>query len=97
VYRLMVKGGDAYVPIDLLAAEVNVLGHKIHCEEWDWQEAAKDLGLLTDYARKLVKPLCVNHSMLDLEEEGIEYLTCTKVESDEFPWMNQSDNFNPES
>jgi hypothetical protein len=92
MYRLMAKGGDAYVPIDFLVAKVKGLGHKIHYEEWDWHEAAKDLNLLTDYAQKLVKPLCVNHSMLDLDEEGIEYLTCTKVESDEFPWMNKGQN-----
>jgi hypothetical protein len=92
MYRLMAKGGDAYVPIDFLIAKVKGLGHKIHYEEWDWHEAAKDLNLMTDYAQKLVKPLCVNHSMLDLDEECIEYLTCTKVESDELPWMNQGQN-----
>jgi hypothetical protein len=33
----------------------------------------------------------INESMLKLEEAGIEYLTCTRVEDDELPWAVHED------
>jgi hypothetical protein len=48
-----------------------------------------DLNLMKDYARDAVRGLCKNRSMLDLEEAGISYLTCTWVENDELPWNQE--------
>jgi len=91
MYRTMAKGGDAYCPMAVVYEMLKALrGKQSHMDDKDnKQEADGDMKLMKDFAEFQVKPLCVNHSMLSVEEEGIEYFTCIKVEHGELPWMRE--------
>lgn len=87
-YRLIAKGGNAYldrltVYDCLIRYKGKVLG------SWDLNIVNEDLKIMKDYAQKIVKDLVVNNSMLNVEEAGINHLTCTKVENDELPWIEK--------
>jgi len=90
MYRTMAKGGDAYLSLKevqtwLEEYKVGTLDYA----QWDSLELEEDLRIMKTYAQKEVQALIVNQSMLGVEEEGIEYLTCTKVENDELPWVKK--------
>jgi hypothetical protein len=90
MYRAMWKGGDAYLPIATVQTTLSAFrgdGFAI----WNQRDVEEDLRIMKEFARKQVEPLCANNSMLVVEEEGIEYFTCTKVETDELPWLKQDD------
>lgn len=93
MYRLMAKGGDAYLQHAAVIETLKYLkgpgGTGKGVTKLDNEEIELDLRLMKDSAREVVKPLCVNHSMLDVEEEGIEYLTCTEVATEELPWKKK--------
>ncbi|KAI9878391.1 MAG: hypothetical protein M1830_001021 [Pleopsidium flavum] len=85
-YRLMRKGGDSYLPADkqlemLMGLDRGRLGM--------WEEVGEDLKLLKEFAQGAVVQLCKNGLMLDVEEAGIQYLTCLDVGAEDFPWMKQ--------
>lgn len=91
IYRTMAKGGDAYLPLAAVKhwrEEYDVT--KLDCAKWTAEDLEEDLAILKDYAQKKVHPLLVNHSMLLVVEEGINYLTCTKVGNDELPWVKKA-------
>lgn len=85
MYRKMAHGGDVYLPsadiIDMLKGEA-----KNPLEVGDQIEVKQDLEIMKQYAMKVVQPLVENESMLELEKEGIDYLTCTRVQGAELPW-----------
>lgn len=87
VYRLISKGGDAYLPSETIVAQIKALRDLNRMVKGDKQEIEEDLKLMKDFAQKEVRLLCVNNSMLSVEEADIEHLTCTKVENDELPWV----------
>jgi hypothetical protein len=91
MYRTMSKGDDAYLAFDDVKTwreEYKVATWD--CAQWDTLELKEDLKIMKEYAQKQVKPLVEHHSILGLEEEGIEYFTCTKVENDELPWVKKA-------
>lgn len=89
-YRLMRKGGNAY--LDHLAVYSSLVEYRGKSfGSWNLKTVETDLKIMKDYAKERVKDLVVNHSMLDVEEAGIQYLTCTKVENDELPWIKKFD------
>ena len=88
MYRAMFKGGDVYLPIGSVFTILSAFRGRDFAK-WNLQEVEEDLRLMKEFAQREVKPLCVNNSMLAVEEEGIEYFTCTKVENDELPWLKQ--------
>jgi hypothetical protein len=47
--------------------------------------------MIKTYAQKNVRELCVNNSMLSIEEAGTEHLTCVSVGNDEIPWVTKKD------
>lgn len=90
MYRTMAKGGDAYLTfanVKTLREEYDVT--KLDCAQWKAEELKEDLEIMKKYAQKQVAPLLENRSMLSVEEEEIGYFTCTRVESDELPWVKE--------
>jgi hypothetical protein len=84
LYRTLAKSGDAY----LTAAEVKAVIEKIREPvKVDPEELEEDLGLLKKFALEAVQGLCENNSMLDIQEAGIGYLTCTRIMDEELPWF----------
>ncbi len=87
VYRLMRRGGDAYLRTEEV---VEMLNGVDGTSTGVWEEVGDDLRLLKDFAQGAVEPLCKNRLMLDVEEAGLQYLTCVEVGMEEFPWMKQA-------
>jgi hypothetical protein len=56
----------------------------------DLRELEDDMGLMKGFAKTMVKQLVVNNSMLDIEQAGIEHLTCTKIDDADLPWIKKS-------
>lgn len=84
VYRLMMKGGDVYLPLEVVSQALNGIRGK----GWgSWVKVAEDLKALKDFATEAVKPLVRNCLMLDVEAAGIQYLTCVDVGVEDFPWL----------
>lgn len=86
MYRLIEKGGDAYLPAASVCEDLKKHGVD-GIEDWDVNEVEKVLDMLKEFAKEVVGKLCVNHSMLDVEVFGIEYLTCCEVANSDLPWL----------
>lgn len=86
IYRLIEKGGDAYLPAASVYHYIKGL-EQIGVRGWDMKGVEKDLNMMKDFGKGVVGKLCVNNSKLDIEEAGIKYLTCCEIEDDELPWM----------
>jgi hypothetical protein len=89
IYRLIAKGGDAYLPLETVFNTIKALREPNRMLKVDKQEIEEDLKLMKDFAQKEVRLLYVNNSMLAVDEAGIEHLTCTRVENDEIPWLQK--------
>lgn len=89
-YRIMAKAGDSYLSTEsvLLSLEKHF---DLKLEEEEVENLKEDLRTMKTTAQSLVKPLVVNHSMLDVESADIHYLTCVTVEDDELPWITIKD------
>lgn len=86
VYQLMGKANDVYLPpTKVFEALLDLKGKDFAVS--NLKDLVEDMGMMKDYAKAKVKPLIANYSMLDVEEAGIEHLTCTKIENDELPWV----------
>jgi len=87
IYRLIAQGGGAYLPLASVLGKLRELkGNSLTPK--DMEEAAKDLRVIKEYAAEQVKPLCVNRSMLDVDEYGITYFTCVTIADFELPWAS---------
>ena len=94
--RLLGKGGESYLP----TAEVQDLMNAFVVPRWvkgntgfggefcQWTDVATDLALFKDFAQRTVrsKGLLQNESMTGQFLE-LEYLTCTSIDTHEFPWV----------
>lgn len=88
IYRLMARGNNAYLDhMEVYSSLVEYKGRSFG--GWDLRQVDEDLKIMKVFAQKTVKDLVVNHSMLDIEEAGIQHLTCIKVENDELPWIRK--------
>ncbi|KAL9119820.1 MAG: hypothetical protein Q9187_003627 [Circinaria calcarea] len=88
-YRTLSKGGDAYLPAEKQAAKLcGISGPGMEV----WDEVAIDLNILKEFAIKAVAPLVKNNLTLDPVSVGIEYLTCTEVTADDYPWLKATKN-----
>ena len=89
MYRLLAKGGSAY--LDHRDVYDRLIADKCNKDSsWDKEDVEDDLNIMKDFARKKVKDLVVNNSMLDVEESGIQHLTCTHIRNDELPWVKNN-------
>jgi hypothetical protein len=84
LYRTLAKSGDAYLSTVAVNAVIEKIRHPVKVE---LDEIREDLGLLKKFAQEVVKELCENNSMLDVQEAGINYLTCTRIMDEELPWF----------
>lgn len=53
---------------------------------FDHEELSNDIKILKDFAKEMVEELCRNNLMLDVEGNGIEYLTCAEIRPEDMPW-----------
>lgn len=93
MYRLMAQGGDAYLKIDDVMAMVEPYKAVSGAREWgnwDRKQVEKEMQIMKAFAAKTVRDLMANELMGDITENGdgaVEYLTCTKIEERELPWV----------
>jgi hypothetical protein len=85
VYRPMHRGGETYLPSTEIFDKFDILGMG-----YDRKEVVEDLKLLKDFAKDVVKDICQNNIMLDVEIHGITYLTCANITEDDMPWRDKS-------
>lgn len=99
LYREILAGGDDYLPEGEMLGVFRSL-RLCQLQDGDdqsvillqWDEAAEDLSLIKSYASRTVQGICCNRSQLNPAEAGFQYLTCTHVDSHEFPWASVSRN-----
>ncbi|KAI9048946.1 hypothetical protein LZ554_006796 [Drepanopeziza brunnea f. sp. 'monogermtubi'] len=87
VYRLILKGGDAYLPLEEVLDRLEATrpdGAKVPSKG---REVERTLKTMKDYAQEQVAALCVNNSMLPVEEVGLDYFTCINLKDSEMPWV----------
>jgi hypothetical protein len=89
MYRLMAKGGDAYLSLETVCNHIKAFRELNRMITADRQEIEEDLKLMKEFAQNEVRLLCINNSVLAVEEVGIEHLTCTRVENNEIPWLKR--------
>ena len=84
-YRLIRKGGDAYLPKEALCEAISDMwGNGMGT----WSAAAEDMGTLKEFAQELVASLTENKLMIDPEAFGIPYLTCIDVTPADYLWLS---------
>ena len=86
VYRLLGTGGSSYLSRDELKRFL-----KIRPEEYSRENLKRfeqRMDEIKNLAREIAKPLMRNQLELDLGKEGgsLGYLTCTKMNEQDFPW-----------
>ncbi|TEY37436.1 hypothetical protein BOTCAL_0518g00050 [Botryotinia calthae] len=92
MYRLIAQGGDAYLKIDDVMAMIEPFRAGSETREWGhWKKDQVELQLriLKEHAAMKVVDLLDNELMGDTGGKAgeIEYLTCTKVDEHELPWV----------
>ena len=86
VYRLMRRGGEAYLPVEEVSEALEGLrGQGVG----EWGEVAEDLRAMKEFARRAVEGLVRNGLVCGGEGAGAggEYLTCVDVGPEDFPWV----------
>ena len=84
-YRLIRKGGDAYLPKEALCEAISDMwGNGMGT----WCSAVEDMEALKEFAQELVAELTENKLMVDPEALGIPYLTCIDVTPADYPWLS---------
>jgi hypothetical protein len=84
LYRTLAKSGDAYLSTATVKDVIEKIRDPVKVEP---DELIEDLELLKKFAQEAVKELCENNSMVDIQEAGIDYLTCTRIMDEELPWF----------
>nr|OQO24383.1 hypothetical protein B0A51_06454 [Rachicladosporium sp. CCFEE 5018]OQO24724.1 hypothetical protein B0A51_05924 [Rachicladosporium sp. CCFEE 5018] len=84
-YRLLSRGKHAYMRYE------DVMKHWNMGLEGDDAETVKStLKKLKETAKKYVQPLVVSHLQASGSED-LHYLTCVKVEAEDYPWLAEGD------
>jgi hypothetical protein len=81
LYRTFTQRQDAYLNLEQVHDIIRALDWSI-----DAEVLKEDLEIMKGYAKIVVRDLCENKSMLNVDEEGIQYLTSTWVENEDLPW-----------
>ncbi|MCJ1383419.1 hypothetical protein MMC17_006533 [Xylographa soralifera] len=85
-YRLMRKGGDAYLPAEkvrTLLIDIELQG-TMFADSWDDLET--DLNILKEYAKEVVVQITMDNLMVGAECMELPYLTCVDVGEEDYPW-----------
>jgi hypothetical protein len=88
-YRAIAKGDDVYLPLETVVNHIEAFREPTRLTEVDKQGIEEDLKMIKAFAQKQVQLLCVNKSMLSIEETGIKHLTCASVDDFDISWVNQ--------
>jgi len=88
-YRAIAKGVDAYLPLETVTEHIKTFREPSRLTRWDKQTIEEDLKMFKTFAQKQVEELCINNSMLSVEEAGIEHLTCATVDDIDISWLQQ--------
>ncbi|KAE9379312.1 hypothetical protein N431DRAFT_499921 [Stipitochalara longipes BDJ] len=88
-YRAIAKGGDAYLPLDTVTHHIKAFREPSRLTQLDKLGIEEDLKIIKVFAQKQVQVLCINRSMLSVEEAGIEHLTCATVDDVDISWVQQ--------
>ena len=85
IYRLISRGGDAYLPVEAVTELVSnaELEGKGVC---DFDELAEDLEMMKKYSKQSVEQLVKDNLTVGAESLGIPYLTCVEVGPEDYPW-----------
>jgi hypothetical protein len=88
-YRAIAKGYDVYLPLETVMNHIKAFREPTRLTEVDKKGIEEDLKMIKAFAQKQVQLLCVNKSMLSIEETGIKHLTCASVDDFDISWVNQ--------
>lgn len=88
-YRAIAKGDDVYLPLETVMNHIKAFREPTRLTEVDKKGIEEDLKMIKAFAQKQVQLLCVNKSMLSIEETGIKHLTCASVDDFDISWVNQ--------
>jgi hypothetical protein len=83
LYRKIRKGGVEYMPVEEMRSLVQ---RAMPSAVGNLEE---DLGLLKGCARGIVEDVARNEALVDVEREGVGWLTCVKIERKDVPWENE--------
>jgi hypothetical protein len=81
VYRKLYRGGDSEQSTYRVGEMMKQLG-----VGFDPEELEEDMIVMWSFAKEAVAGLCQNNLMLDVEANGIQYLTCAEVCKEDMPW-----------
>lgn len=84
IFRLLGQGGNAYLGHDECKRFLK-LSPDIYTRD-NLKRFERRVEEIKNKARDTVKPLMRNFLELDLREGGLPYLTCTRIEPQDFPW-----------
>ena len=86
LYRRLSSGGSAYLNHEDCKKFVR-LRPEDHSRE-TLRRFEKKMDEIKSQAKEIVRPLMKNYLELDVARDGgnLSYLTCTKIEEDDFPW-----------
>jgi hypothetical protein len=80
LFRKIGKGGEEYMS----AGEMRRLISRIMPSAVENLE--EDLGMLKDVAKGVVKDVARNELIMDVEGQGVGYLTCVRIGKEDIPW-----------
>ena len=78
LYRLIARGGEAYLDEQTMVSMMDIVGH-----EWT-EELAGQFRDLKTRAQEIVRSIAANY--LFIEADVFQYLTCTVLDKEDFPW-----------
>jgi hypothetical protein len=84
VFRLLGTGGSSYLNHDECKRFLRLCPD--HYNRENLKRFERRIDEIKERAKDAVKPLMRNFLELDLSQGGLPYLTCTRVEVQEFPW-----------
>ena len=80
LFRKISKGGSECISFESMRR----LMEKVMPSALD--SLSEDLNMLKEHAKEYVKDLAKNELLLDVETNGVNYLTCTKITAKDIPW-----------
>ncbi|KAF2642761.1 hypothetical protein P280DRAFT_396522 [Massarina eburnea CBS 473.64] len=84
IFRLIGQGGTSYLGHDECKRFLKLSPE--HYNRENLKRFERRIEEVKNKAKDLVKPLMRNFLELDLREGGLPYLTCTRIDVQEFPW-----------
>jgi hypothetical protein len=84
IFRLLGQGGSSYLNHDECKRFLRL--NPEHYNRDNLKRFERRVDELKNKAKDAVKPLMRNFLELDLREGGLPYLTCTRIDPQDFPW-----------